>query len=151
MVYIDHYSKQVHVIPTMSEVNAEGIADIHYCEIFHLHGIPSKIVSDRGPQFTAQFMKALYRKLGIVYALTTAYHPQSNGQTEHANQEVERHLQLFTNARQDDWVRYLPTAEFVLNNRWHSTHQMTPFEVIYCMVTALTSQSQQVHLLNSQL
>ena len=131
MVYIDHYSKQVHVIPTMSEVNAEGIADIHYREIFHLHGIPSKIVSDRGPQFAARFMKALYRKLGIVYALTTAYHPQSNGQTEHANQEVERHLQLFTNARQDDWVRYLPTAEFVLNNRWHSTHQMTPFEVIY--------------------
>ena len=130
-VYIDHYSKQTHVIPTTSEVDAEGIADIHYREIFRLHGVPTKIVSDRGPQFAARFMKALYRRLGIIHALTTAYHPQSNGQTECANQEVERHLRLFTNARQDDWVKYLPTAEFVLNNRWHSTHQMTPFEVIY--------------------
>ena len=76
-------------------------------------------------------MKALYQRLGITHALTTAYHPQSNGQTERANQEVERHLRLFTNSRQDDWVRYLPTAEFVLNSRRHSAHQMAPFEVMY--------------------
>jgi transposase InsO family protein len=131
VVYIDHYSKQVHTIPTTSDVDTEGIADIHYREIFRLHGIPAKIVSDRGPQFAARLMKALYHKLGITHALTTAYHPQSNGQTERANQEVERHLRLFTNSRQDDWVTYLPTAEFVLNSRWHSAHQMTPFEVMY--------------------
>ena len=53
VVYIDHYSKQVHVLPTTSEIDAEGIADIHYCKIFQLHGIPMKIVSNRGPQFTA--------------------------------------------------------------------------------------------------
>jgi transposase InsO family protein len=131
VVYIDHYSKQVHVIPTTSNVDAEGIADIHYREIFRLHGIPAKIVSDRGPQFAARLMKALYNRLGITHALTTAYHPQSNGQTERANQEVERHLRLFTDARQDDWVTYLPTAEFVLNSRVHSAHQMPPFEVMY--------------------
>ena len=130
-VYIDHYSKQVHVIPTHSEVDVEGIADIHYREVFCLHGVPTKIVSDRGPQFAAQLTQALYHKLGITHALTTAYHPQSNGQTERANQEVKRHLRLFTNARQDNWVKYLPTAEFALNSRWHSTHQMTPFEVVY--------------------
>lgn len=131
VVYIDHYSKQVHVLPTTSDVDAEGIADIHYREIFRLHGIPTKIVSDRGPQFAARLMKALYRKLGITHALTTAYHPQSNGQTERANQEVEKHLRLFTNARHDDWVTFLPTAEFVLNSRVHSAHQMAPFEVMY--------------------
>ena len=131
IVYIDHYSKQVHAIPTTSDVDAEGVADIHYREIFRLHGIPTKIVSDRGPQFAARLMKALYQKLGITHALTTAYHPQSNGQTERANQEVERHLRMFTNSRQDDWVAHLPTAEFVLNNRMHAAHHMTPFEVMY--------------------
>ena len=131
VVYIDHYSKQVHVLPTTSNVDAEGIADIHYREVFRLHGVPTKIVSDRGPQFAARLMKALYLRLGITHALTTAYHPQSNGQTERANQEVEQHLRLFTNARQDDWVTHLPTAEFVLNNRMHSAHRMTPFEVMY--------------------
>jgi RNase H-like domain found in reverse transcriptase/Reverse transcriptase (RNA-dependent DNA polymerase)/Integrase zinc binding domain/Chromo (CHRromatin Organisation MOdifier) domain/Integrase core domain len=131
VVYIDHYSKQVHIIPTTSDVDAEGIADIHYREIFRLHGIPAKIVSDRGPQFAARLMKALYQKLGITHALTTAYHPQANGQTERANQEVEQHLRLFSNSRQNDWVEHLPTAEFVLNNRFHSAHRMTPFEVMY--------------------
>jgi len=130
-VYVDHYSKQVHVIPTTSDVDAEGIADIHYREIFRLHGVPTKIVSDRGPQFAARLMKALYSKLGITHALTTAYHPQSNGQTERANQEVERHLRLFTNSRHDDWVTHIPTAEFVLNSRLHSAHRMTPFEIMY--------------------
>ena len=82
VVYIDHYSKQVYVILTTSEVDTEGIMDIHYHEVFRLHGIPSKVVS----------MKALYYKLGIVHVLTTTYHPQSNGQTERANQEVKQHL-----------------------------------------------------------
>ena len=122
IVYIDHYSKQVHVLPTTSDVDTEGVADLHYHEIFRLHGIPARIVSDRGPQFAARLMKALYQKLGITHALTTAYHPQSNGQTEHANQDVKQHLRLFVNACHDDWVSYLPTAEFVLNNCMHSAH-----------------------------
>jgi len=97
IVYIDHYSKQVHVLPTTSDVDADGIADIHYREIFRLHGLPAKIVSDRGPQFATRLMKTLYQKLKITHALTTAYHPQFNGQTERANQEVEQHLRLFIN------------------------------------------------------
>nr|VWO97963.1 BZIP domain-containing protein [Ganoderma boninense] len=121
----------VHVLPTTTDITAAGVADIHYREIFRLHGIPTKVVSDRGPQFAACFMHALYTKLGITRALTTAYHPQSNGQTERANQEVEKHLRLFTNARHDDWVKYLPTAEFVLNSRVHAAHGMAPFEILY--------------------
>ena len=92
VVYIDHYSKQVHVIPTTSEVDTEGIMDIHYHEVFHLYSIPFKVVSNQGPQFAARFMKALYYKLGIVHVLTTTYHPQSNSQMECANQEVKQHL-----------------------------------------------------------
>ena len=104
VVYTDHYSKQVHIIPTTTDVDANGVTDIHYCEIFHLHGISIKIVSDHGPQFAVCLMKALYEKLRITHALTMAYHPQSNGQTEHTNQKVKHHLQLFISSHQDDWV-----------------------------------------------
>ena len=82
IVYTDHYSKQVHVLPTTTEVDADGIAELHYREIFRLHGVPKKIVSDCGPQYAARIQRELYRKLGIEHGLTTAYHPQSNGLTE---------------------------------------------------------------------
>ena len=78
-----------------------------------------------------QLIRALYDKLGITHMLTMAYHPQSNGQTEQANQEVECHLRLFTNSHQDDWVQHLSTAKFVLNNRMHSVHTMILFEIMY--------------------
>ena len=78
VVYIDHYSKQVHVIPTTSKVDAEGIADIHHREVFHLHGVPIKFVSDHRPQFVARIMKALYQRLSITHMLMTAYHSRVN-------------------------------------------------------------------------
>ena len=78
VVYIDHYSKQVHVIPTTSKVDTEGIADIHHREVFHLYGIPIKFVSDHRPQFVARIMKALYQWLSITHMLTTAYHSRVN-------------------------------------------------------------------------
>ena len=92
VTYVDLYGKQAHFVPTTTTVDAAGIADIHYREIFRLHGIPNEFVSDRGPQFTAKFMRELYKKLGINASLTMAHHPQSNGQTEHTNQEVEKYL-----------------------------------------------------------
>jgi predicted component of type VI protein secretion system len=72
-------------------------------------------------------MKELYRLLGIKLAATTAYHPQGNGQTERANQELEQYLHLFINQRQDDWVGLLLFAEFQYNNHIHSTTQQPPF------------------------
>ena len=78
VVYIDHCSKQVHVIPTTSKVDTEGIADIHHREVFHLYGIPIKFVSDHRPQFVARIMKALYQWLSITHMLTTAYHSRVN-------------------------------------------------------------------------
>jgi hypothetical protein len=142
VMYIDHYSKQVHILPTTLDVNAEGIADIHYREIFRLHGIPTKIVSDRGPQFAAQLMKAFYQKLGITHALTTVYHPQSNSQTERANQEVEQHLRLFANSRHDDWLTFLPIAEFVLNSRTVYTPPIKWPPLKSCTAIVLISLSQ---------
>uniref|UniRef100_A0A0W0GEU5 Putative pro-pol protein n=1 Tax=Moniliophthora roreri TaxID=221103 RepID=A0A0W0GEU5_MONRR len=131
ITYVDLYSKQVHVLPTVTTLDAKGVADIHYREIFCLHGIPHKFVSDRGPQFAAQVTHALYKHLGIQAGLTTAYHPSANGQTERANQEIEQFLRLFVSKRQDDWADWLPTAQFVLNSRVHTAHDKSPFEVVY--------------------
>uniref|UniRef100_A0A0W0GF46 Reverse transcriptase-rnase h-integrase n=1 Tax=Moniliophthora roreri TaxID=221103 RepID=A0A0W0GF46_MONRR len=131
ITYVDLYSKQVHVLLMVTTLDARGVTDIHYREIFHLHGIPHKFVSDRGPQFAAQVTHALYKHLGIQVGLTTAYHPSENGQTEQANQEIEQFLHLFVSKHQDDWADWLPTAEFVLNSRVHTAHDKSPFEVVY--------------------
>ena len=128
---VDHYMKQIHLFPVTSQITADGVASIYFDHVFPLHGIPQKIISDRGPQFAARSMRALYKRLGIDAGLTTAYHPQANGQVEQKNQEVEAYLCLFIGKRQDDWVDLLPTAEFVVNSRLNSATGHTPFELLY--------------------
>ena len=131
IVFTDLFSKMVHILPCSSDINSEGIADLYYREIFQLHGLPLGFISDRGPQFASRLTRNLLHHLGIQSNLTTAYHPQSNGQTERANQEIEKYLRLYTSRRQDDWDVHLPMAEFVMNSRIHSAHKRTPFEVVY--------------------
>src|ERR1700761_2614402 len=128
---VDHYTKQIHLFPVTSQITADGVATIYFDNVFPLHGIPRKIISDQGPQFAARSMRALYKRLGIDAGLTTAYHPQANGQVEHKNQEVEAYLRLFISKRQDDWVDLLPTAEFVINSRLNSATGHMPFELLY--------------------
>jgi hypothetical protein len=128
---VDHYTKQIQLFPVTTQLMADGVASIYFEQVFPLHGIPKKIISDRGPQFAARSMRALYKCLGIDAGLTTAYHPQANGQVERKNQEVEIYLKLFTGKRQDDWADLLPTAEFVINSRLNSAMGHTPFELLY--------------------
>jgi hypothetical protein len=87
------------------------------------------MVSDFRPQFIVEFMRKLYHLLGIKVSASTAYHPQSDGQTEHVNQELEQYIRVFVNERQDDWDTLLPLAEFAYNNHTHSMMQHTPFFV----------------------
>ena len=89
--------------------------------------IPCKVVSNRSPQFVAEFTRELYHILRIKIAATTAYHPQGDGQTERVNQELEQYLRIFVNQRQDDWTDLLPLAEFQYNNHIHSSTQQPPF------------------------
>jgi transposase InsO family protein len=95
--------------------------------VFHEEGLPVKVISDRGPQFVSRFMKELYSLLGIEGNLSTAYHLQTDGQTERINQEVEKFLRMFTNFQQDDWVDWLSLAEFTYNNAVHEATGQTPF------------------------
>jgi hypothetical protein len=85
------------------------------------------VVSDRGPQFVAEFTTELYRLLGIQATLSTVYHPQTDGQTERVNQELEQYLWIFISECQDDWDDYLLLCEFSYNNHIHSSTQQTPF------------------------
>ena len=130
-VYVDHLTDQTHLVPCDSTLSAEGAAELHYKDIFRLHGMPRKVFSDRGPQFAARFMRALYKRLGIKTGLTTAYHPQGNGKVERKNQQVESYLRMFCNHQQDDWVDHLPAAEFALNSHVHSGTNFSLFELIY--------------------
>ena len=99
-VVIDRLTKQAHFLPTTSEVDAAGIADLFISAIWKLHGTPKEVISDRGPQFAAKFLRQVFSRLGIKSSLSTAYHPQSDGQTERVNQELEQYLRAFVNYRQ---------------------------------------------------
>jgi hypothetical protein len=119
-MFVDHYGKQVHVVPTTDKVDSDGIAEIHHRNIFRLHGIPQKFILDRGPQFASCVMCALLKQLGVEAGITTVYHPQANGWTECMNCKVVTYLRMFCNCCKMDWVDQLPTAEFALNNRFIS-------------------------------
>jgi hypothetical protein len=127
MNVVDTLSKRAHFIPTHTTISAEGAARLYLQHVWKLHGLPTKMVSDRGTQFIAKFTKELYRLLGIKLAASTAYHPQTDGQTERINQELEQYLRIFTNERQGDWDELLPLAEFQYNNRVHASTRETPF------------------------
>jgi hypothetical protein len=105
----------------------EGTALLFLKEVWKHHRTPWVVVSDRGPQFVAGFTRELYKLLGIKLAMSTAYHPQTDGQTEHVNQVLEGYLRTFTSRRQDNWDDLLLSSEFHYNNSQHLSTQQTPF------------------------
>jgi transposase InsO family protein len=127
MNVVDCTTKRAHFIPTHTTVTAEGAAWLYFREVWKHHGLPECVLSDRGPQFIAAFTRELYRLLRIKLAHSTAYYPQTDGQTKRVNQEMEQFLRLFVNERQDDWDELLPIGEFAYNNHVHSSTQQTPF------------------------
>jgi hypothetical protein len=129
--FVDHYGKQVHVVPTTDKADLGGIAEIHHCDIFQLHGILRKFISDWGPQFASYVMHALLKRLGVEAGITTAYHPQANRQTEHMNHKVAIYLCMFCSRCKTDWVDQLSTAEFELNNRVNNATGFSPFYLTY--------------------
>jgi transposase InsO family protein len=102
MNIVDSVTKHAHFIPMHTTITAEGAAHLYLREVWKHHGTPRVVLSDRGSQFTAGFTCELYKLLGIKLAMSTAYHPQTDGQTEHVNQELEGYLCIFTSRRQDD-------------------------------------------------
>ncbi|CAJ0960766.1 unnamed protein product [Ranitomeya imitator] len=130
-VITDHFSKMVHLVPLPRLPSARALAALFIKHIFRLHGMPDKIVSDRGPQFASRFWIELCRLLSIELNLSSAYHPETNGLVERANQTLVTYLRHFVSARQDDWASLLSWAEFALNNAVADSTGQTPFLLNY--------------------
>ena len=131
LVVVDWLTKMVHFIPTTEKTLAEGLARLFRDNVWKLHGLLESIISDRGPQFAAGLMRELNGMLGIESKLSTAFHPQTDGQMERVNQELEQYLRMFIDHRQEQWPEWLGTAEFAYNNKVHSSTQTTPFKANY--------------------
>lgn len=131
MVVVDRFSKKIEAIPTNVELSSLGAAKHFRDYVFKHHGLPRKVISDRGPQFVSNFMKDLMKLLGIEGNPSTAFHPQTDGQTERINQEIEQYLRIFINQRQDDWADWLPLAQFSYNDKIHQSTGYSPFYLNY--------------------
>ena len=113
----DHDCTKMSVfIPCREEINAEETAVLYAKHVFPSYGLPTKLISDRDPRFASKFTRELCKILGIAQNISTAYHPCTDGQSERTNQWLEQYLRFWVNEQQDNWVAYLPLAEFTHNN-----------------------------------
>ena len=119
----------IYLNATTTNISLEEIAKIYRDDIWKLHRIPRKILSDREPQFASKFMEELTKTLGIKRQLSRIYHPQIDGQTERINQEIGTFLQHYMNYQQDNWTDWLAAAEFQYNDKRHAAIGRTPFEL----------------------
>ena len=119
----------VHYEPVKITIDALGLAEVILDVVVWHHGLPDSIVSDRGSLFTSKFWSSLCYFLGIKRRLSTAFHPQTDGQTERQNSTMEAYLWAFVNFEQNDWARLLPMAEFAYNNAKNASTGHTPFEL----------------------
>jgi len=130
-VIVDRLTKSTHFIPIKTGMSVAKLAEIYIEQIVRLHGIPSSIVSDRDPRFTSKFWESLQTALGTKLRLSSAYNPQTDGQTERTIQSLEDLLRACVLEQGVYWVECLPLIEFTYNNSFHSSIGMATFEALY--------------------
>ena len=129
LVVVDQFSKEVKFITCTKSTSAFDTAKLCLCHVWKHHGLLTGIVSDRGPQFASQVMKDICKRLGIQPRLSTVYHPQTDGQTERINRDLQQYLRIFTSEKQDEWVSWLPLAQFSYNTKKQLSTEKSLFEV----------------------
>jgi transposase InsO family protein len=129
LVVVDRFSKEVEFIPCNKTATAMDTARLYLHNVWKNHGLPRSIVSDRGPQYASQVMQDLCKRLGIQSKMSTAYHPQTDGQTERMNRDLQQYLRLFTAEKQEQWADWLPLAQFSYNSKKQTSTKKSPFEI----------------------
>ncbi|CCO34727.1 Retrotransposable element Tf2 155 kDa protein type 3 [Rhizoctonia solani AG-1 IB] len=138
LVIVDLFTKFVVLVPVTKKIKAPELAEIFLNQVWKQYGLPEKTVSDQGTVFNNKFLRALYKRLGIDPHFSSAYHPQSDGQTERVNPTIEHFLRAYASVNQTDWVKWLPMTEFAYNNATHSATGRSPFMALYGWQPALT-------------
>src|SRR5262249_7597540 len=130
-VIVDRLTKSAHFIPINMTYSMEKLARIYIREIVKLHRVPAGIVSDRDPRFVSKFWTSLQKCLGTKLHFSTAYHPQTDGQSERTIQTLEDMQRSCVMEFKGSWEVHLPLVEFAYNNSYHSTIKMPPYEALY--------------------
>ncbi len=130
-VVIDCFSKATIISPCNKTITADETAKLYLENTWQRTGLLRQVISDRGPQFTSRVMQEVWSKVGVKSTLSTAFHLQTDGETERVNQELEQYLHIFCNFQQDNWAELIPFMEFMHNVRQHSATKKSPFEVWY--------------------
>jgi hypothetical protein len=131
LTVVDRFSKYAHFLPLAHPYTVESVARVFFAEIVRLHGVPQSIVSARDPVFTSAFWRALMAATGSKLQMSTAFHPQSDGQSEAANKVITMYLRCFTGDRPKQWIRWLPWAEYIYNTAYQVSTKTTPFSIVY--------------------
>jgi IS30 family transposase len=130
-VIVDRLTKVAHFILVKTTYSGAQLAELYMAQIVCLHDVPKKIVSDRGFQFTSRFWQKLHECLDTRLNFSSAYHSQTNGQTERTNQVLEDMLRASALKHGGSWDKSLPYAEFSYNNSYQASLKMSPFEALY--------------------
>jgi hypothetical protein len=130
-VFVDKLTKMNHFVAIKTKISAPELARVFFDTVVRLHGVPKRIISDRDPRFTSDFWRSLWSLLGTTLAMSTAYHPQTDGQTERANRTLETILRHYVSFHQDDWDEHLTAAEIAINNSAAEATGFSPYFLNY--------------------
>jgi hypothetical protein len=153
-VIVDRLTKVAHFIPVRTTYTGAKLAELYMSRIVCLHGVPKKIVSDRGTQFTCRFWEKLHESMDTKLNFSSAYHPQTDGQTERTNQILEDTLRACALKHGGSWDKSLPYAEFAYNNSYQASLKMAPFEALYgrrCRTPLYWSQTGESQLFGTDI
>jgi IS30 family transposase len=130
-VIVDRFTKVAHFIPVKTTYSGAKLAELYMSRIVCLHGVLRNIVSDRGSQFTSKFWEKLHESMDTKLNFSSAYDPQTDGQTERTNQILEDMLRAYALKYERSWDKSLPYTEFSYNHSYQTSFKMAPFEALY--------------------
>ncbi|CDJ30941.1 uncharacterized protein EMH_0062590 [Eimeria mitis] len=130
LVIVDSLSKMAHFIPTKKSATTAEVIDILADRLVRYHGFPDVLISDRDPRFQSQMWQLLCQRFHIKRAMSSSYHPQTDGQTERLNRTLEQMLRTYVQTDESEWERLLPALELAYNTTSHSSTELSPFEVM---------------------